>query len=454
MNIRFTLNRMLPIIIISSLCVCVIGVIVDCFHGAIPPESVGSVRLNIETYYAGENQPTHPSVVSFDVPWNGYTYWMVYSPYPNANGEEENPCVVASNDLKYWETPVGLANPIANNEETGCDELKDPHIVYRKDLDRLEIWYLGRQAISLGGDGTSLLLMRKCSKDGIHWGQLEIMSKTKYLSPSILWDDDKYQMWAIGYDLWGTEGTFAYQESSDGIHWSEPVLCSIEQKYSELDMWHGAVSKHREIYHFVFIDNEKQQVLYCTSKNGTEFSEPVVVINNGEYWRHLYRPALLLEDESITCFYGVVNQENQWYISSSSGAQMNALFGLREQDVLDMVPLQDKVVDTHSFTYHLRTLFHAVESYFRIELILPIFLEIIVLILISKLRISKKFPLVCIIVNLFLSCGYILIRFMPTNSIEWIAAWVATLLLNAGLDATLLYTQMTLDKLTNWSTQR
>ena len=28
-------------------------------------KSVAETRLNIETYYAGENQPTHPSVISF-----------------------------------------------------------------------------------------------------------------------------------------------------------------------------------------------------------------------------------------------------------------------------------------------------------------------------------------------------------------------------------------------------
>lgn len=88
--------------------------------------SLGTVRLNIETYLAGENQPTHPSVYIFDEPWNGYKYWLAYSPYPEGNGEEENPCIAVSNDLYYWETPGTLANPIATNEETVCNELKDP----------------------------------------------------------------------------------------------------------------------------------------------------------------------------------------------------------------------------------------------------------------------------------------------------------------------------------------
>lgn len=56
-------------------------------------DSEGSAVLNIETYIDGENQPTHPSVVDMGQEWNGFRYWMAYSPYPYADGAEENPCV-------------------------------------------------------------------------------------------------------------------------------------------------------------------------------------------------------------------------------------------------------------------------------------------------------------------------------------------------------------------------
>ena len=63
---------------------------------------------------------------------------MGYTPYPNGDGEEENPSIAVSKDMYKWETPKNLANPIANNEETGCNELKDSQLIYRDDLDRLE----------------------------------------------------------------------------------------------------------------------------------------------------------------------------------------------------------------------------------------------------------------------------------------------------------------------------
>lgn len=373
---------------------------------------------------------------------------MAYSPYPYGNGEEENPCVAVSNDLLYWETPGGLANPIANNEETGCDELKDPHVVYREDLNRLEIWYLGRQSVALGGDGTSLLLMRKFSEDGIHWSSMEIMAQTEYLSPSIIWDGQKYQMWSIGYDLWHTKGTFVYQESLDGTHWSEPEFCSLGGMDSNLNILHGAVSKAFDTYHFVYIDYDKQAALYCSSEDGIHYSEPEVIVENGSYWEHLYRPALLFDHDMITCFYGVVNQENQWYLSTSTGSQIDALVGLRETDIPGMIPLDDEVIDTHGATYHLRELFHGIESYFHIELLILAFFEAAIVVMIVKLRTSKKYFWVCVSVNLGVSCGYILYRFMPASLSQWLAAWIAVLLLNLGLDAVLSCVQRATGKYT------
>ena len=271
------MNKNKLTIVFFSLCVFSVSIIMVCLglnQHVKAPSSLGSVRLNVETYLAGMNQPTHPSVYRFDEPWNGYQYWMAYSPYPEANGEEENPCIAVSNDLLYWETPDMLSNPIADNEETGCNELKDPHLVYREDEDRLEVWYLGRLSQKLGGDGSSLLLMRKYSTDGVSWSDYEIMSDTQYLSPSIIWNGNEYQMWSIGYDLYDTTGTICYQVSKDGHNWSDPKLCSVGMKNTDIDIWHGSVTFYNDVYYLSYIDNtDKQEVYCCTSLNGSEFCQ-------------------------------------------------------------------------------------------------------------------------------------------------------------------------------------
>ncbi|SCJ34689.1 Uncharacterised protein [uncultured Clostridium sp.] len=44
--------------------------------------SIGKISLYIETYLAGKNQPTHPNIIKFNERWNGYKYWMGYTPFP------------------------------------------------------------------------------------------------------------------------------------------------------------------------------------------------------------------------------------------------------------------------------------------------------------------------------------------------------------------------------------
>ena len=102
-----------------------------------------------------------------------------------------------------------------------------------------------------------------------------------------------------------------------------------------------------------------------------------------------------------------------------------------------MIPLQDAVTDTHSLLYHFRTLFHSVEQYFRIELFLLIFMEVLALIVIPKCRSVKWYLDICIAFNLLLSCGYILYRFLPGNLSNWVAAYIAILLINLSFDSIL-----------------
>lgn len=307
-------------------------------------ENLGHTSLYVETYLAGKNQLTHPNVIKFDNPWHGYKYWMGYTPYPNANGEEENPSIAVSNDMYKWETPKNLANPIADNEETGCNELKDSQLIYRDDLDRLEMWYLGRVSENLGGDGETLLLFRKTSKDGIHWSDYKVMREFKYVSPAIIWDGEKYCCWGIGFEGQGTKGVFDYFESKDGINWSEPVHCEIGKNVDNLDMWHGNVTYNEtlECYELVYTPMSNQMIYYSTSNDKTKFSEAEIIIDNDSTWDHLYRPTLLFDNDKYYCIYGVIGENNENYISMSTGENIGNLKGISDSDINKMksVPME------------------------------------------------------------------------------------------------------------------
>ena len=334
--------------------------------------TVGRTRLNIETYLAGKDQPTHPSVVCFDEKWNGYKYWMSYTPYPEANGEEENPCIAVSNDLYKWETPYGMVNPIADNEETGCAELKDSHILYRNDLNRLEVWYLGRVSENIGGDGTSLTLFRKCSKDGVNWSDYEVMDYVSYLSPTVFWDGQQYKMWSIGFDTYDTTGTLVYQESLNGTEWSNPQKCSIDNQSVNLDIWHGSVffDEDTSKYLLVYLPNEDNtKIEFCVSDNGIEFTENKTIVNvtNSAPWKNLYRPTIMVENGIYHLFYGVVTEDNKWYISYSKGEDVNALVGITNEDAEKMASLDTTIENTKSIVYKIKQVYGSMRVAVRFE---------------------------------------------------------------------------------------
>ena len=347
-------------------------------------DSEGSAVLNIETYIDGENQPTHPSVIDMGQEWNGFRYWMAYSPYPYADGAEENPCVCVSNDMYHWLTPDGLYNPIAFNEETACDELKDPHIVYNDDLNSLEVWYLGRINSTIKSGGT-LLLFRKTSSDGVHWSEYEVMKELSgYLSPSIVYENGKYKLWAIQQSTSENSGALAYLESSDGKTWSNTAKCIFGDHPELQEIWHGAVS-HDDKYRFVFIEasSKSNAILYTESSDGLSWQEPTKIVQKENFWEGFYRPCILYSDNRYYCIYGVISQDNEWYLSMSTGDSPDDIYGISVQDVGGSAENME-ISAKHSFTQVVKDVYHFVQSLCRPELALICIIAAAVLILIKK----------------------------------------------------------------------
>lgn len=296
--------------------------------------SCASIALNISTYIAGKNQPTHPNVISFSEPWHGYKYYMAYTPYPYANGSEENPCLAGSNDLLDWKKPEGLINPIACCEEHECDELKDSHLLYRDDLDRLEMWYLGRDHSTMRENGL-LHCFRKTSADGISWSPSEIMyvfSDINLASPSIHWSTDHYEFWGIRNDR--TEiGTY-HMSSFDGYNWSALTKCIIPDA-EKTAMWHGTVSLIDNKYCYVWVGNsktERQHIYYAESLDGMTFTHPKCILTNDTDWHYLYRPCIIMVDDMWYCYYGVIRYDGKWMISVSYGSSLEELTGIDASD--------------------------------------------------------------------------------------------------------------------------
>lgn len=352
--------------------------------------SCASNALNITTYYAGGNQSTHPNVITFPEPWHGFKYYMGYTPYPYADGSEENPCLAASNDLLHWEKPKNLINPIACAEEHECDELKDSHLLYRSDLDRLEMWYLGRNHSTMSENGL-LHCFRKISYDGIEWSQSEIMyvfCDFNLASPTIIWNVDHYEFWGIRNDK--SDINAYYMQSHDGQSWSELIPCVIPD-VEKTAMWHGTVSFINNKYYFVWVGNSKSErnnIYYAESRDRITYTQPKCIIKNDTGWEYLYRPCLVFDNSNWYCYYGCVRCDGRWLIGLSLGKELNSLVGYCSNDS-DLISITPKM--------KIKSQLGKVKALFSIRalIILPIVLII---------RIILKFnPIESLITAIFLS---------------------------------------------------
>lgn len=161
---------------------------------------------------------THPSVEYFPRGWNGYKYWMAYTPYPGT--DNENPVIVSSMDGYKWVKPSGLSNPISPTPETGYNS--DTELVYAPGNKLYCYW---RWYTNTGDEN---ILWRMESTNGINW-----TNKTKCvlptgvdpLSPSILVDTSgNFELW-IGAN---SGQQIRHFTSSDGITWGDMQVCSTD----------------------------------------------------------------------------------------------------------------------------------------------------------------------------------------------------------------------------------
>ena len=86
-------------------------------------------KLDIISSY-GDDQAFHPKVLNFEKPWNGYRYWMAYTPYPGADQRKENPHVCVSNDRIHWKPFEGDGKAVSLDPLTLTNSIIQTPILY------------------------------------------------------------------------------------------------------------------------------------------------------------------------------------------------------------------------------------------------------------------------------------------------------------------------------------
>jgi hypothetical protein len=129
------------------------------------PPIIGLAMLDLPTY-DGSGQAVHPDVVHFPQPWNGWEYWMAFTPYPGGNADFENPSLLVSHDGRRWSVPDGVSNPLWPAPPFGYNS--DPDLVYDATGNRLILLYR-----HVGGSFNTVF--SSSSRDGVHWTDPVVM---------------------------------------------------------------------------------------------------------------------------------------------------------------------------------------------------------------------------------------------------------------------------------------
>ncbi|MFU1857605.1 hypothetical protein BWD42_23490 [Sphingobacterium sp. CZ-UAM] len=207
----------------------------------------------------------HPDVLYFPNKFNGYRYWMVFTPYFGAVGTNqnskkfENPSIVVSNDGLDWTNPPGLTNPIINApypKESFRENKVDPIQGFWSDVDwvflndRFYLYYRGSFITAQSLKSKCVLtntnfdrlkldahrtIVQQTSTDGIRWSNLNIAFTSNppftpkndhVLSPSFIHNGSQFLSYEIELNLnrrnfKGKEPSYVVRRTStDGINFT------------------------------------------------------------------------------------------------------------------------------------------------------------------------------------------------------------------------------------------
>lgn len=248
--------------------------------------------------------------------WNGYRYWMAFTPYPSSNDDYENPSIVASSDGSTWVVPAGLTNPIVPFPG-GASFNADAEIVLGQD-NILYLFYMDSN-----GSSQNRALVRS-SSDGITWSGETQLFTTAYKgfgSPSVVWGGSQYVMWYVD----GTVSPYKLYKRTCSIPsgtWSSAAECSITIPAGWYkDIWHLDVILHNGVFYCVMNlcakgSTGSNGILWIyRSADGVSFSPDAtpLLLPSASGWDNswIYRSSGLISDK-LYIYYSAKSEAGAW----------------------------------------------------------------------------------------------------------------------------------------------
>lgn len=147
-------------------------------------------------------QMMHPGVEYFENGWNGWKYWLVYTPLPSGDYSKENPCIAVSNDGQTWVAPDGVTNPLVTQFGGGGQFNADTDLFYDSHSDQLCIIWKAQSVSDPGGERCYTQMIT--SSDGTNWSSIytvtdDLQSERLPATASLYYNDDlsRYEIVAI-----------------------------------------------------------------------------------------------------------------------------------------------------------------------------------------------------------------------------------------------------------------
>lgn len=240
--------------------------------------------VTLPTMY-GDTQGTHPSVLDFGATgWKGYRYWMAYTPYPNSNGQTENPTIVVSANGNTWVEPPGITNPLADAPPDGHHS--DPELVFHDGT----LYCFYRTSIPGATDGMRERIMLTSSTNGTTWSTPVLLfgsnSNARLLSPSVLYWRGGWHMWLVN-GLDSPEGRLTHCTASSPFGpWSKPREC-VMPSLPGRSLWHLGIRERSGQLHALISD-----MVRGGTPSGAEGRLHLAASYDGEHWAITPTPVL------------------------------------------------------------------------------------------------------------------------------------------------------------------
>lgn len=289
--------------------------------------------------YLGNSENIHPKVLYFAEGWNGYEYWMAYTPYPKGSTLDENPCIAVSHNGIDWTAPKESVNPLAYAPDDGYNS--DTHLVYNEADDTLECWW---RPCDKSTGKTRDAFVRRISSDGTHWSDTQLIydwgpENTIRLSPAVSIVDGKYYM--VYSDSRRLHQQWGHVNDRGLIDWEPATPLNIAATEARLSFWHQdlIIDDERNVEMIICAytpdgSNNAADLYYVTyNLDSTDnISTPELILRRGSSadafdHRSIYRSSILKADGEYKIYYSAIDNKWHRHMSLTTGTDIHDLHG-------------------------------------------------------------------------------------------------------------------------------